>query len=206
MGILEILYADPERRFEGLLQSLVAKEIDPLKDQLLTQKQKIKNLEKHIALVSMICGFFVKKYVTATGKSEWDILKELSEIDLKDKVKDNGLHPERLARMLGIDLSDLGPGVQLQNKIIEPHNSTPVQKSPTKPQGQSEGRPNLTKKPKGNSIPNKAQTPSENKPLAQQQVPKSIPSTPVQNKTLVKPTITAQEMLTKYKKPVFKKI
>jgi hypothetical protein len=227
MGILEELFANPHDRTEERVRLSLEAADSANQRRLKGQERRIRKLEADVAMLSLVNALLIRKFMADTGKTKEEIRQELAELDLQDGVEDGGLDTDELRRIVDLPLDETeeprqspvkkiarcprcdrilvakqgrcmycGCGVLkksvgevAQEKIAEQVFVAVRKPAASKPmtvpnQKTASVEPSTDKIPASRVAPAEPVTETIEKPKA----------------SLARPTITAQDMLTKYKK------
>lgn len=229
MGILEELFANPHDRTEERLRLSLEAADSANQRRLKGQERRIRKLETDVAMLSLVNALLIRKFMADTGKTKEEIRQELAELDLQDGVEDGGLDADELRRIVDLPLDETEEPRQSPVKKIARcprcdrilvakqgrcmYCGCGVLKKPVEEFAQdllaeqalvAAKKPVVPKRTTVASQKPESVEPSTDKiPVAE---PRSLPPEPVTDKiektkaSLARPTITAQDMLTKYKK------
>lgn len=227
MGLLEELFANPYDRTEERVRLSLEAADSAQQRRMKGQERRIRKLEADVAMLSLVNALLIRKFMADTGKTKEDLRQELAELDLQDGVEDGGLDTDELRRIVDLPRDEsvepqqspmkkvprcprcdrilvanqgrcmycgcavLKKSIEdvVQEKIAEQVLLTARQPSDSKP---------TTKQKPGIVEPSRG---TISAPVAKSVLPEPVIDTIEKPKALLaRPTITAQDMLTKYKK------
>lgn len=193
------------------------------------QERRIRKLETDVAMLSLVNTLLIRKFMADTGKTKEEIRQELSELDLQDGVEDGGLDADELRRIVDLPRDETEEPRQSPVKkvarcsrcdrilvakqgrcmycgcaVLKKSVDELVREQVAEQVLIAARKPGA---PKHTTVP--SQKPESVEPASDEipvPVPRTVNSEPVTDKiekpktSLARPTITAQDMLTKYKK------